>query len=88
MDNKGLYVVVALVCVAILYPAPTDGFILVIEDCYKTWRHCSGWSSGATRILRKSCENRCKEQGHNHGHCTLVHSKCPWRDQAYQCQCS
>lgn len=29
-------------------------------DCYEAWSRCTGWSSGGTGILWKTCAGRCR----------------------------
>lgn len=45
------------------------------------------WSSWATGILWKNCNDRCKEQGRRGGRCVEVPSKCKLTKRARQCQC-
>lgn len=56
------------------------------DDCYEAWSRCTGWSSGATGYLWKTCAGRCQLcKGRANGECKKVNGKCGARQQ---CQCS
>ena len=80
-------VISSVVAVLVMTSIITEGEAFVLGDCYEEWSRCSGWSSAATGLLWKSCQNRCVELGHRTGTCVLVDSRC-LSDKAYQCQCS
>nr|AGM14601.1 hydramacin [Ruditapes philippinarum] len=75
--------IVAILVMSTVFPRG-DAFIL---ECFETWSRCSGWSSGGTGWLWKSCQDRCEELGYSTGTCESADSNCRFVDKAYQCRC-
>nr|APY18889.1 macin [Ruditapes philippinarum] len=79
-------IIISIVAVLMMCSVIPRGEAFIVT-CYETWSRCTGWSSGGTGWLWKSCPDRCEELGYNTGTCRLAPSDCPLARQAYQCQC-
>ncbi|OXA36816.1 Hydramacin-1 [Folsomia candida] len=81
MNRTTFRVTLIILAFGVIFPNLTES-----ASCYEAWSRCTGWSSGATGILWKTCAGRCQQcQGRASGSCVPVKGDCGARSQ---CQCS
>lgn len=62
--NRAIFLIILAVGI-IMVPTLTES-----ASCYEAWSRCTGWSSGGTGILWKTCAGRCQLcQGRASGTC-------------------